>query len=126
MINGELDKSYRTKLSTVNNQIIADLKERQGGEDSGMDPHELLEASLSACTIMTLQMYAKKKGFFIGELSVEVKIEKEGEKTLIEREVHLDQNLSDEIKQKLKEIADKCPIHKLLTSDVKIESRYIY
>lgn len=103
-------------------QIISDVKPSQGGDDVGLDPHEILEASLGACTSITLAMYAKRKNWNLLDAEVVVKIEKEGAENLITRKIKLIGDLTEEQRQGLLAIANKCPIHKLLTSNIEVQS----
>ncbi len=105
--------------------IISDVSTQLGGLDEGADPHRLLEASLTACTIMTLQMYAQLKKIDLSDTEVMVRIDSEGSETNLTREIKLIGNLSTEQRARLIEIANKCPIHRLLNSKIKIETKEI-
>ncbi len=106
-------------------QIMADVTPELGGDDVALDPHEILEASLAACTSITLAMYAKRKNWNLLDAEVTIKIEKEGAESLISRKIKLIGDLSEEQKEGLLAIANKCPIHKLLMSHIKIESALV-
>jgi putative redox protein len=92
-----------------------------GGHDSGFNPHELLEGALAACTIITGQMYADRKGYKLDSIDVTVKVISEGPESKIDCEVHYRGDLSDDEKKRLTEIINKCPIHKLLESHIQIQ-----
>jgi putative redox protein len=94
-----------------------------GGADEGPDPHELLEAALAACTIITVQMYANRKGWNLHSTDVTVHVDSEGKQSKIIRAVSFQGDLNAEQKQRLEEIADKCPIHNLLQSQITIETK---
>lgn len=123
MITGNIITDYKCSLTNGTNEFYADVEKNLGGSRQGPSPHEILEAALSACTLMTLQSYAKIKKIEIGNLVVEVNIEKEGAQTNILRNISFDPSLSSEDRQKLLIIADKCPIHKLLLSSIEIETQ---
>lgn len=119
-------ENYSVVLKGHNDlQIISDVKPAQGGDDVGLDPHEILEASLGACTSITLAMYAKRKNWNLLDAEVEVKIEKEGTESLLTRKIKLIGDLTEEQRQSLLVIANKCPIHKLLTSKIEIQSSLV-
>jgi putative redox protein len=103
--------------------IVADLSAAQGGLDLGPDPHELVAAGLAACTTMTLRLYANQKGWDISGLHVEVFSSFDKDATpheRFERIITLEGDLTDEKRERLFQIAEKCPIHKLLTAGAKV------
>jgi putative redox protein len=100
--------------------ITSGVGEKLGGHDEGFNPHELLEGALAACTIITVQMYALRKNIKLESTDVKVSILEEGAETKIQRTISFKGDLNESEKLKLYEIAEKCPIHKLLESDVKI------
>lgn len=102
-------------------EILSGIEPKIGGQDDGPDPHELLEASLASCTILTVQLYAKRKSWPLVATTVNVAITTEGPAgTTIQRDVSFGGDLSDEQRQRLLEIADKCPIHRILAGSVAI------
>jgi putative redox protein len=122
MITGSHTRGSAVKLSTGQRQaILSDISRTLGGEEEGLSPHELVESSLAACTLFTLQLYAKRKGWDVSHLKVEVKIEKEGAESVFSRKIHWGE-VTDEQREKLLEIANKCPIHKLLESSIRVET----
>lgn len=122
MITVEQLGKMSVKLSNSQHSIVADVSKELGGEDEGLNPHELIEAALGACTTLTLELYAKRKNWDLTNLKVEVQIMKEGKDTLIERRLSFGPQNTDEQKKRLTEIANKCPIHNLLESNVKVET----
>ncbi len=126
MIQVKKRENYSVVLKGHNDlQIISDVTAAQGGDDVALDPHEILEASLGACTSITLAMYAKRKNWNLLDAEVEVKIEKEGTESLLTRKIKLIGDLTEEQRQGLLAVANKCPIHKLLTSRIEIQSTLV-
>lgn len=123
MVIGVRKGDYLVESVAGSFQIISDVTSDLGGKNLGPNPHELLEAALVSCTVMTMQMYANRKSWPLESSQVTVKTVKEGAESLITREIQLTGALSEEQKAKLLEIADKCPVHKLLTSHITIESK---
>lgn len=120
MISAIRKGKYSINLSNGEHSITSDVEKKFGGEDLGLNSHELVEAALASCTSQTLLLYANRKGWELPELTVETQILKEASESQIEVKIHLG-NVNEEQRARLMEIAGKCPIHKLLTSNVKIE-----
>jgi putative redox protein len=123
---------FRTRLFVNGLAIVADEPVAYGGNNEGPSPYDLLLAALGACTGMTLRMYAHNKGWPLEEVVVRLshqKIhaedcrdcdEKTGQIDSIERELELHGELSEEQRQRLLEIAARCPVHRTLTGEVHI------
>ena len=105
------DTPYRHDIDTGRHTLVADEPPHAGGADAGPAPYELLLASLGACTAITLRMYAERKQWNLGRLTVELQLlkNKEGE-TRIERQLASDAALDDAQWQRLLEIAEKTPV----------------
>lgn len=111
--------------------VLADEPEAYGGTNRGMSPYGFLAAGLGACTSMTIRMYARRKGWPLTHVHVDVCHDKMhaqdaagGEKIDgFIREIQLEGKLSDEQRQKLLEIADKCPVHRTLERASQITTR---
>jgi uncharacterized OsmC-like protein/alpha-beta hydrolase superfamily lysophospholipase len=113
-------------------RLLADEPLAAGGGDSGPNPYELLLAALGACTAMTLRLYAERKALRLDRVTVRLRHAKihaadcascetkEGKIDRIEREIELAGALDADERVRLLEIADKCPIHRTLTSEVEI------
>ena len=102
--------------------IISDEPKSSGGQDLGFAPNELLASSLAACTAITLRMYANRKGWELTDVKVEVSFETDSleNKFKIVRDIQLLGNLDEDQQARLLIIADKCPIHKILTNPIEI------
>lgn len=120
----ELDQSrYKTKVFAGGHLIYADEPAELGGTDEGMSPGALLLASLGSCTAITIRMYADRKEWPLEGIKIHLAIceEKEmSEETTISRKIEFNGELTDEQRQRLMAIADKCPIHKILSNPIKI------
>lgn len=123
MIKGKLIKDFHCSLSNEVSEIFSDVEMNLGGSCKGLNPHEILEAALSACTIMTIQSYAKRKGISLENLSVGVGIDSEGSESFLTRDIQFDDNLDVDVRESLLKIANKCPIHNLLVSDIRISTK---
>ncbi|TAL73334.1 MAG: OsmC family peroxiredoxin [Rhodanobacter sp.] len=103
----------------------ADEPVAEGGGNTGPAPHRLLLSALGACTAITLQMYAARKGWALRHVEVELAFNPEGtpkEGNDITRVITLEGDLDAEQRDRLLQIANKCPIHRVLTGEVRIAS----
>jgi putative redox protein len=126
---------YMNSLRVGRHAWTADEPAAVGGNDAGPGPYELLLMALGACTSMTVRMYAERKQLPLKRVRVRLshrKIHaqdcadcatKEGMLDEITREIVLDGELTEEQRQKLLEIANKCPVHRTLTSEIKVRSK---
>lgn len=115
-------ENYKTEIKSASNTIISDEPESIGGKDLGFAPKELLASSLAACTCITLRMYANRKGWDLTDIKVEVTFEKDvtENKSKMMRNIQLFGNLDDTQKIRLLNIADRCPMHQILTNPIEI------
>ena len=125
---------FQQEVTAGRNRILADEPVDVGGDDSGFSPYQLLNAALGTCTSMTLRMYAERKGLKLEHVSVRVSHDrihaedcaecenKDGYVDRFEREISLEGDLSDAERERLMEIADKCPVHKTLHNEVVVET----
>jgi putative redox protein len=115
-------KGYAHGLVVGHHTLIADEPIEKGGTDTGPAPTQLLALSLASCTAITIEMYANRKGWDVGDLEVEVDYELgKGElPTRYDVVLKLPRDLSDEQVQSLCAIAGKCPVHRALTGEVEI------
>jgi putative redox protein len=107
-------------LEIRTHHMTADEPKDHGGRDDGPSPQELLAASLASCTAVTIEMYAKRKGWEIGEVEVDVDYEpaQKGSPTKFTMAVRLPKELPEEQSERLMQIAAKCPVHRTLEGEV--------
>jgi putative redox protein len=118
---------YRQSIKASDHAIVSDAPKEFGGKEIGPNPHELMLAALGSCTSMTMQMYAQRKEWDLQNVTVDLtedQVEDANEPgkkvTKITRKISVDGNLTQEQIDGLKAIADKCPIHKLLSGSQQI------
>ncbi|UJH67745.1 bifunctional alpha/beta hydrolase/OsmC family protein [Allomuricauda sp. SCSIO 65647] len=128
----DADDGFTTQMKVGNHYMLADEPISYGGNDFGPSPYELVSAGLSACTAMTIQLYAKRKGWPVENVEVHSSYSKdhaqdcencEADSAKIdtfEREIKLTGDLDDKQKQRIMQIADKCPVHKTLHSKTQV------
>lgn len=118
-------ENFAYEITSHDFKVRVDVNEKLGGQNSAPNPHDYLEIALAGCTAITVQMYAKRKGIPLEYSDVKIKITAEGASNEILREIKFVGDLTEEQKQSLFQIAEKCPIHKLISAGAKIESRMI-
>lgn len=110
-------------------ELFADVGAESGGESSAPDPHDYLDSALGACKALTVSLYARSKGIPLEGISVTVNRDASEERQgryRLDVELTLKGALSEEQKTTLQRIADRCPVHKLLTaSEIAIETRLV-
>lgn len=120
------DGKYAQKVTARSHIWAAGEPADIGGADNGPTPYELLLSALGACTSATLEMYAGHKGWPLEKLHVELEHSKEeagGEFTdTIDRLIRLEGPLSAEQRTKLLQVAEKCPVHQMLTGRIAIKT----
>jgi putative redox protein len=119
------DGTFKHTLQVRDHQLTVDECADAGGDDAGPDPQELLAASLASCTAITMEMYAARKGWEIGEVEVAVEYTPavRGCPTRFELVVRLPEDLPPEQVERLRVIAAKCPVHRTLDGEVMFEER---
>ena len=120
----QLEK-FRHDVKMRTHQLTADEPIDDGGDDDGPSPQELLAASLASCTAITMEMYAKRKGWDVSGLAVDVEYSpaERGCPTRFELVMKLPAHLSEDQVEKLQVIAAKCPVHRTLEGEVYFEER---
>ncbi len=117
--------SFTHRIDIRNHQIVTDEPAEHGGDDEGPSPQELLAASLASCTAVTMEMYAKRKGWDIGPVEVEVGYTpaERGCLTRFTLALRLPSSVTTEQAERLQVIAAKCPVHRALEGEVMFEDR---
>ena len=128
---------FAQEIVAGSHHLKSDEPLADGGTDTGPSPYDLLLAALGSCTSMTVAMYARRKGWPLDRVTVELrhrKIHAEdcadcetrvGMLDQIERDIRFFGSLNAEQRAKLMEIADKCPVHRTLTSEIHITTREV-
>ncbi|MCW2989455.1 MAG: OsmC family protein [Solirubrobacterales bacterium] len=112
--------TFRQTVKVRDHSLTVDEPADQGGEDTGPSPQELLAASLASCTAITMEMYAQRKGWDVGgvEVACDYTPAERGCPTRFNLIMRFPDNLSDEMVERLRVIAAKCPVHRTLDGEV--------
>ena len=126
---------FSTVVEAGRHAVAADEPTDVGGADTGLSPYDLLLGALGSCTVMTLRLYAARKGWRLDDVSVALAHDrihaadcadcetKDGHVDRISREITLTGDLTAEQRQALLRIAERCPVHRTLSSEIRIETR---
>jgi putative redox protein len=118
-------QKYLCTIVWRNGKLLMDEPESVGGKDLGPDPFSTFLASLAGCTLSTLRMYIDRKGWDIPEINISLNLAQETNATLetvISRTITFPTNISEDQKERLLLIAEKCPISKLLKNKITINT----
>jgi putative redox protein len=116
-----------TTLTNGRHAWFADVDKTLGSTDSAPSPHDLLDAALAACTALTLELYIRRRQLAVTDLRVEVDRQEskdEGGQVhyVLSRRVHVTGGISDDDRVRLLEIANKCPIHRVLEGTITVQT----
>jgi putative redox protein len=115
-VDGRLEQDVAVRA----HRVTVDEPKDHGGGDAGPSPQELLAASLASCTAITMEMYAARKGWDVGDMTVDVEYEpaQRGSPTRFVMVVELPKELPEDQRERLMQIAAKCPVHRALEGEV--------
>lgn len=119
------DSGFKHTVQVRDHQLTVDEPLESGGDDAGPDPQEMLAVSLASCTAITMEMYAARKNWEIGNVEVEVQYTpaERGCPTKFDIVLRLPDDLPEEQVERLQVIAAKCPVHRTLDGEVMFKER---
>ena len=115
---------YATNARAQRHQLVADEPTSRGGTDTGPTPHDLLLSAVGACTAITLRMYADRKSWTLGTITVDLELSTDEGGDRIRRVVSFSEPLDDQQRSKLAEIAEKTPVTKTVKAGVAISTEF--
>jgi putative redox protein len=120
-------EKYYTEVVAGENTMITDEPVDKGGQNKGFNPFEILATSLASCTAATLRMYIERKEWDVEKINVEVELENFPltKRAVFKRDITFEgTDLDEEQLKRLHTIADACPVHKILTNDIEILTKF--
>lgn len=120
-------EKYYTEVIAGENTLITDEPVDKGGQNKGFNPFEILATSLASCTAATLRMYIERKEWDVEKVNVEVELENFPltKRAVFKRDITFEgTDLDEEQLKRLHTIADACPVHKILTNDIEILTKF--
>jgi putative redox protein len=119
-------KGFMHDVEVTGHKVVVDEPRENGGVDAGPSPTDMLAVALASCTAITMEMYAKRKGWDLGlvEVDAEYTPAERGCPTKFKLNVRLPDHLDDEQVQRLKVIAAKCPVHRTLDGEAMFEENF--
>ena len=131
-------QNLQVEILTDSHRFVADETKNDGGDDAGPSPYALLLSSLAACKVITVHLYARRKEWPVETVTIRMQHNKiyardcedcvslpNARIDLIESEISFEGDLNEEQIKRLAEIADRCPVHRTLTSETKIRTRVV-
>jgi putative redox protein len=131
-------KGYQIEVNTDKHQFILDEPVSAGSDGAGPDPYAALLGALAGCKAITVQMYARRKGWPLEGVKLELKhsriyakdcedyeSEEKGKIDVIDVEIAFEGDLTEEQIERLRDISARCPVHKTLTSETKIHTKLV-
>lgn len=126
MVKATINKGhYACSVTNGSHELIVDEPVELGGTHKGFAPKGLLMASLASCVAITLRMYVDGKGWAVDKIEVEVNMGIENAQNIFLEEITCTGDLTEEQKQRLEDIATKCPVSKILTAGNEVRSKVL-
>lgn len=120
-LTGVNTEGFSVTLKARNHKILADEPTNLGGKDTGATPGELLLSSLAGCKLITMRMYAERKGWELGETTISLRYKEKGEPTVVEKKIRFSGNLDASQVKRLIDISGRCPVAKMLKNSITFE-----
>ncbi|MFZ9028219.1 MAG: OsmC family protein [Crocinitomicaceae bacterium] len=117
-VKAALLEGYRVENRSRDLEWFADEPESIGGTNTAPKPSELLLSALTSCKLITMRMYAERKGWDVSGLKVDLQILEMGEKTIVSKKIIFPENLDEKQRERLTEISGRCPVAKMVKDSI--------
>ena len=121
VVNGSLKEKYTVNNTARSHQWFSDEPIEDGGLDSGPKPTELLLSALISCKIITIRMYAERKGWDVQDVQIELRMGERSERTLIEKSMAIVGELDAAQINRLIDVSERCPVAKMLGNSIEFK-----
>lgn len=116
-----INHDYTVTMKMRDHELVADEPVEIGGKDLGPEPGELVLSALAGCKLITMKMYANRKGWNVENTVIHLKYLQKGDPTIVEKRFEFDSGLTDDQKKRLIEISGRCPVAKMLSNSISYE-----
>lgn len=113
---------YETRVLAGRHEVVADEPGALGGGDLGPSPYDLLLSSIGACKVITARMYADRKGWAVDAIEATLRHVREGDHERVEVRLEIRGAVDDEQRERIRAIAEKCPVQRTVTGDLRVET----
>ena len=117
-----IETDYTVTNSSSEHKWISDEPIALGGEDKGPNPQELFLSSIASCKLITMKMYANRKGYKIDKIEIQLTVLTSTEGTIIQEDVKIHSHIPEDQKKRMQEIGKRCPIAKMISKPIAINS----
>lgn len=118
---GSNENGFTVKMTVRGHEVIADEPEDVGGTNLGAKPGELLLSSLAGCKLITMRMYAERKGWELGETTIELRYIEKDDPTIVGKKIRFSGDLDEDQVKRLIDISGRCPVAKMLQNSITYE-----
>ena len=115
------EKKYQVHIKSDEFNFYADEPLSIDGDNTGPTPMQYLSGALGGCIMVTLKMYAERKGWDLGPFQVDVWMERESKETIIKKKITFEKEIPEDQLKRLHVISSKCPVSKLIAEETKVD-----
>ena len=117
-LTGSLEKGYRVRMSIRSHEVFADEPTDVGGTDTAVKPGELILSGLASCKLITMRMYAERKGWDLQNAHIELTYIEKGSSAIVGKKITFIGDLTEDQKNRLTVISGRCPVAKMLSKSI--------
>lgn len=123
-LKGTLEEGYRVRMSIRDHEVFADEPIDVGGTNTAVKPSELILSGLASCKLITMRMYANRKGWDLQNAHIELSYIEKGDPTIVRKNITFEGDLSEDQIKRLRVISGRCPVAKMLSNSIIFQELY--